>query len=36
MASLTVENYLKAILQLLTATGSESIATGQLAATLNV
>ena len=36
MASLTVENYLKAILQLSMQTGSESIATGRLAEKLNV
>jgi DtxR family Mn-dependent transcriptional regulator len=36
MPSLTVENYLKAILQLVIATKSESVSTGQLAATLNV
>jgi DtxR family transcriptional regulator, Mn-dependent transcriptional regulator len=36
MPSLTVENYLKAILQLVIATQSEWIATGQLAATVNV
>ena len=36
MPSLTVENYLKAILQLLIATDSECISTGQLAATVNV
>jgi DtxR family Mn-dependent transcriptional regulator len=36
MPSLTVENYLKAILQLVIATKSEWISTGQLAATVNV
>jgi len=36
MPSLTVENYLKAILQLVIATQSEWISTGQLAATVNV
>ena len=36
MPSLTVENYLKAALVLATQSGSESIATGQLAAALNV
>ena len=36
MPSLTVENYLKAILQLVIATKSETISTGQLAATVNV
>ncbi len=36
MPSLTVENYLKAILQLVIATKSDSVSTGQLAATLNV
>ncbi|MGE5192008.1 MAG: metal-dependent transcriptional regulator [Deltaproteobacteria bacterium] len=36
MPSLTVENYLKAILQLVIATKSECISTGQLAATVNV
>jgi DtxR family Mn-dependent transcriptional regulator len=36
MPSLTVENYLKAILQLVIATKSDLIATGQLAATVNV
>jgi DtxR family Mn-dependent transcriptional regulator len=36
MPSLTVENYLKAILQLEIATKSESISTGQLAGTLKV
>jgi DtxR family Mn-dependent transcriptional regulator len=36
MPSLTVENYLKAILQLVIATKSESVSTGQLASTLNV
>ena len=36
MPSLTVENYLKAILQLVIATNSEWISTGQLAATVNV
>jgi DtxR family transcriptional regulator, Mn-dependent transcriptional regulator len=36
MPSLTVENYLKTILQLVIATKSEWISTGQLAATVNV
>ncbi len=36
MASLTVENYLKATLQLVIATGSEWVSTGQLAAILGV
>ncbi|MBS0262788.1 MAG: metal-dependent transcriptional regulator [Planctomycetes bacterium] len=36
MASLTVENYLKAILQLAAATNSEWISTGQLATSLSV
>lgn len=36
MASLTVENYLKATLQLCIATQSESVTTGQLAAALHV
>jgi len=36
MPSLTVENYLKAILQLVIATRSEWISTGQLAASVNV
>jgi DtxR family Mn-dependent transcriptional regulator len=36
MPSLTVENYLKAVLQLAIATKSECISTGQLAALINV
>jgi DtxR family Mn-dependent transcriptional regulator len=36
MPSLTVENYLKAILKLVIATKTESVSTGQLAETLNV
>lgn len=36
MASLTVENYLKAILQIAIETGSEWVSTGKLAAALNV
>ena len=36
MPSLTVENYLKAILQLAIGTQSECISTGQLATTINV
>lgn len=36
MPSLTVENYLKAILQLVIATNSDWISTGQLAASVNV
>ncbi len=36
MPSLTVENYLKAVLQISMKTGSEWVATGELAAPLNV
>lgn len=36
MPSLTVENYLKAVLQLVIATKSDWVSTGQLAVTLNV
>lgn len=36
MTSLTVENYLKAILQIAIRTGSDAVSTGQLATTLSV